>query len=62
MTTDAPDHDDRTAPAEIISTALPPLTGHDRRASLDALRLEARAKYEMLRAERLARGGRFDRI
>lgn len=62
MPTDHRAADPAVEPEEIVSTALPPLEGHDRRAAYESLLLEARAKYDALRAERLARGGKFDRI
>lgn len=62
MTTDDRDTDGPAEPRELVSTALPPLEGYDPRASYAALLREGYAKYEVLRAERLARGGKFDRI
>jgi hypothetical protein len=62
MTTDPHEPDGPAEPDEIVSSALPPLEGYDRRAVYEQLLLEARAKYNALRAARLARGGKFDRI
>jgi hypothetical protein len=60
MATDAPDAD-RPAPEQAPPADLH-LAGYDARAALESLLAEGEARFELLRAERLARGGRFDRI